>query len=122
MFTKGTFGAKEFITFLSRLLLTCKRKVFVIADGHPAHKAVSVRKFLEGVKNRMRIFFLPPYSPELNPDELVWNAFKGNIGRTIVEDQDDLKSKVEIRSMLIGYDEGGLRSAWTGSPDHHHRI
>lgn len=94
MFTKGTFGAKEFITFLSRLLTTCRRKVFVIADGHPAHKAVSVRKFLETVKNRMRIFYLPPYSPELNPDELVWNALKGNIGRSIVEDQDDLKSKV----------------------------
>lgn len=94
MCTKGSFGAREFIVFLSRLLNTTKRKVFVIADGHPAHKSVSVRKFLEKMKGRIRLFFLPPYSPELNPDELVWNALKGDIGRSVIEDRDDLKSKV----------------------------
>lgn len=94
MFSKGSFGAQEFIAFLKRLISTCKGKLFVIADGHPAHKAASVRKFVESMKGQMRLFFLPPYSPELNPDELVWNALKGSISRTIIENQDDLKSKV----------------------------
>jgi transposase len=94
MCTKGTFGAKEFIAFLKRLVSTSKSKVFVIADGHPAHKSVLVRRFLESTNGRLRLFFLPPYSPELNPDELVWNALKGDIGRSIIQDQDDLKSKV----------------------------
>jgi transposase len=39
----------------------------------PAHKAKSVHRFVHQVKDRLRLFFLPPYSPEINPDELVWN-------------------------------------------------
>ena len=94
MFTKGTFGAKEFREFLKRLIATTERKVFVIADGHPAHKSKIVNEFLEENENRLRLFFLPPYSPELNPDELVWNSLKGNIGRSLIKDQSDLESKV----------------------------
>jgi transposase len=94
MFTKGTFGAKEFLEFLKRLIATSDRKVFVIADGHPAHKSKIVKSFLEENDNRLRLFFLPPYSPELNPDELVWNSLKGNIGRSLIKDQSDLESKV----------------------------
>ncbi|HET7415901.1 MAG TPA: transposase, partial [Arthrobacter sp.] len=43
---------------------------------------------------RMRFFFLPPYSPELNPDEQVWNDLKNNgIGRQIITGPDELKAK-----------------------------
>lgn len=94
MMTKGTFGGKEFVEFMKRLLSTCKRKVFLIADGHPAHKSKLVRKFLEEAKGRLRLFFLPPYSPELNPDELVWNALKGEMGRKSFWGQGDMETKV----------------------------
>lgn len=94
MFTKGSFGAKEFLEFLKRLIATSNRKVFVIADGHPAHKSKIVKTFLEENDDQLRLFFLPPYSPELNPDELVWNSLKGNIGRSLIKDQSDLESKV----------------------------
>lgn len=94
MFTKGSFGAKEFLEFLKRLIATSDRKVFVIADGHPAHKSKIVKTFLEENDDQLRLFFLPPYSPELNPDELVWNSLKGNIGRSLIKDQSDLESKV----------------------------
>ncbi|MBI5186860.1 MAG: transposase [Nitrospinae bacterium] len=58
---------------------------FLIVDGHPAHKAKSVMKFIEPIKNRFRLFFLPPHSPELNPDELFWNDLKDNaIGRKAI--------------------------------------
>ena len=41
------------------------------------------------------MFFLPPYSPELNPDEQVWRDLKGNgIGRSEIIDRDDLEQKV----------------------------
>lgn len=94
MFTKGSFGAKEFVEFLARLLKTTPRKVFVIADGHPAHKSKLVKEFIAENEKRIKLFFLPPYSPELNPDELVWNALKGNIGRSLIEDQEDLEGNV----------------------------
>lgn len=92
MVTKGNFGGKEFVEFLRRLVAGTKRKVIFIADGHPAHKSALVAEYLETVKDKLRIFFLPPYSPELNPDELVWNVMKGELGRVAHLDQEDLAS------------------------------
>jgi len=74
--------AKVFIEFLKRLIVNAPRPVFLIVDGYPTHKAVMVRKYVETVSDQLRLFSLPPYSPELSPDELVWNDMKNNgIGR-----------------------------------------
>jgi len=43
----------------------------------------------------LELFFLPPYSPELNPDELVWNDLKNNsLGRKSITSLEDLKREV----------------------------
>ncbi|NRA66862.1 MAG: transposase [Pseudobacteriovorax sp.] len=44
------------------------------------------------LKGKLTIYFLPPYSPELNPDELVWGCVKGRIGRCTVQDNDEMAS------------------------------
>jgi transposase len=71
MTVRGRVGAAQFIEFIKQLCHGVARRVFLIVDGHPAHKAKSVSRFIETVKGRFRLFFLPPYSPELNPDERV---------------------------------------------------
>ena len=82
MTVKGRVGATQFIEFIKRLIHGVERMVFLIVDGHPAHKAKMVKRFLKTVQDRFRLFYLPPYSPELNPDERVWNDLKNNaIGR-----------------------------------------
>jgi transposase len=68
MTVKGRVGATQFIEFIKRLLHNMTRMVFLIVDGHPAHKAKMVRRFTESVKDRFQLFLLPAYSPELNPD------------------------------------------------------
>jgi len=78
MTVKGRVGAVQFIDFIKRLLHGSQRTVFLIVDGHPAHKAKMVARFIETVKDRFQLFILPPYSPELNPDERVWNDLKNN--------------------------------------------
>ena len=63
---------------------TCKtrRKVFLIVDGHPVHKARMVSRWLAEHREQIRVFFLPSYSPELNPDELLNQDVKTNaLGR-----------------------------------------
>jgi transposase len=79
------FTARVFLDFLGRLLrLTRKsrRKVFLIVDGHPVHKSRSVRRWLAERTRRIRVFYLPSYSPELNPDELLNQDVKTNaLGR-----------------------------------------
>ena len=65
MCVKGRVNAGVFIDFLKRMLQSTDRKVFLIVDGHPTHKAKKVNKFVESVADRLELFFLPPYSPEL---------------------------------------------------------
>jgi transposase len=95
MVTKGRVGALVFLEFIKRLIHNADRPIFLIVDGHPAHKAAAVRKYAATIKDRFRLFFLPPYSPELNPDERVWNDLKNNaIGRKKLTDSGMLKSEV----------------------------
>lgn len=79
----GRANADLFISFLRRLLKQMEgRKVFVIVDGHPSHKAKKVTAFVTAHEELLRLYFLPPYSPELNPDELLNNDVKSNaLGR-----------------------------------------
>jgi transposase len=95
MGVSGRVNAGVFITFLRRLLHGAERPIFLVVDGHPTHKAKKVQRFLETVKDRLELFFLPPYSPELNPDELVWNDLKNNgIGRKVITGPDQLRKEV----------------------------
>lgn len=95
MTTKGRVGAAKFIEFIKRLIHGVDRMVFLIVDGHPGHKAKMVSRFVDSIKDRFRLFFLPPYSPELNPDERVWNDLKNNgVGKQIITTPAQLKSAV----------------------------
>jgi len=95
MGVSGRVNAEVFIDFLQRLIYGLRRPVYLIVDGHPTHKAVKVRRFLKTVEHRLQIFFLPPYSPELNPDEHVWNDLKNNgIGRQVITGPDQLRREV----------------------------
>ena len=91
MVVKGGVGAKVFIGFLKRLMHGQRRPVYLIVDGHPSHRAKAVKEYVESLQGRLTLFFLPPYSPELNPDELVWNDVKNNaVGRAKLEGPKDL--------------------------------
>lgn len=90
---EGRFTAKVFVDFCKQLIKDVKRKIFLIVDGHPAHKAKMVSKFIQSTKGQLSLYFLPPYSPDLNPDEFVWNDIKNNsIKRKHIHTKDDLKS------------------------------
>ncbi len=95
MCVKGRLNAKVFVSFLRRLIYGVEHPIFLIVDGHPTHKAVLVRKFVDSTQGRIRLFFLPPYSPELNPDEHVWNDLKNNsIGKKVITDPHQMKRDV----------------------------
>src|SRR3954454_10520373 len=78
----GTFTAAGFIDFLHRLLHDAEHAgagpVFVIVDGHPAHRARAVDDFVGSTDGALRLYRLPAYSPQLNPDEWVWNNVKAD--------------------------------------------
>jgi len=89
------FTTKVFIEFLHRLIKASKQKVYLIVDNHPVHRAKKVKNWIAKHKERIEIFFLPSYSPELNPDEFLNNDVKSNaVGRQRAASRDDLEGNV----------------------------
>lgn len=71
MLYEEKFTAKVFIEFLKRLLHNHKQPITMIVDGHRTHFTKAVKEFIKNTKGKLKIYQLPSYSPELNPDELV---------------------------------------------------
>lgn len=91
MVHEGTVTAAVFREFLSRLMLGASGPVFLVLDGHPVHKARLVQNFVKAQKGRLKLFYLPPYSPHLNPDEQVWAHVKRSVSRRLVLSKDEMK-------------------------------
>ena len=72
----GKFTADKCIECFKRFLKGRKKPMVVIVDGHPVHKSKKVMSYIESLEGRLEIIFLPPYAPDLNPDELVWNQMR----------------------------------------------
>lgn len=90
----GKMKAPVFCEFLKRLIHNVTTRIFLVLDGHPVQRSSLVKKFVQSTKGKLRLFYLPPYSPELNPDELVWNNVKNKIGRSSIKGPDDFQEKV----------------------------
>ncbi|MGB5775969.1 MAG: IS630 family transposase [Sedimenticolaceae bacterium] len=95
MTVEGRVNATVFRDFLKRLMTGMERKIFLIVDGHPTHKAKLVRSFVATHQDRIELFFLPPYSPELNPDELAWAHVKTKVAKKTAQTKEELKAAVE---------------------------
>jgi transposase len=93
---KGKFNADVFIGFCRRLRRQRRRKIFLILDGHPVHRSAAAKAWLETNRQRTRVFFLPGYSPDLNPDEYLNNDVKTNaVGRQRAATQPELIGNLE---------------------------
>jgi transposase len=93
---KETMTAALFITFLERLLRETTRKVFLIVDRLRAHEAKAVAAWVAEHRDRIELFFLPRYAPELNADEYVNNDLKGSINADgLPRSREDLRSRME---------------------------
>jgi transposase len=93
---KETMTAALFITFLEGLLRETTRKVFLIADRLKAHEAKAVEDWVAERSDRIELFFLPRYAPELNADEYLNNDLKGSINATgLPGHKEELRSRME---------------------------
>ena len=95
MTVEGRVNAAIFREFLKRLIAGMTRKIFLIVDGHPMHNAKLVRRFAEENSAAIELFFLPPYAPELNPDELAWAHIKTRVAKATAQTKEELKKSVE---------------------------
>ena len=79
MIIDSRFNGDVFITFLQQMIKYSRQKIYFVTDGHPAHKTKKLKEWLEENKNKIEVFFLPSYSPELNPQEYVNQDIKTNV-------------------------------------------
>ena len=95
MVVDGRMTAVRFIAFLKRLLHNQTQPIFLIVDQHSSHRAKAVQEFVASTDGHLELFFLPPYSPELNPDELVWNHLKTHgVRKRLLQTPQELKRYV----------------------------
>lgn len=102
MLYRETMTAPVLIGFLARLVREAGRKVFLILDNLRVHHSNKVRDWLNKHTERIEIFFLPAYSPELNPDEYLNCDLKALVhGGKPARNRNELESKVRGAMMKI---------------------
>lgn len=108
MVAKGKINSSVFVQFLQRLLHGAARPIFLILDGASYHASRRVQDYVATLPGKLRLFFLPPYSPELNPDEQVWNHVKNHGVAKIA-----LRTKEELRKFVLARLRSLQRLPWT---------
>jgi transposase len=91
---EGSVTATVFRTFLQRLMANAKQPVFLVVDGHPIHQAKLVKEYVEAQNGKLKLVLLPPYSPQINPDEQVWGYLKTRVAKQLPQNKEDLKARV----------------------------
>ena len=86
-------NSEKFIEYLKKLRKDAGHPIFVIADNARYHHSKKVQEFLNKKEQQGNIMmaFLPPYSPELNPDEQVWNYAKREVGKRIIRSKEEME-------------------------------
>ena len=108
---KGGVNADVFLEFLRRLMVGSNTAIFLIVDRGPAHVAKKTTAFVATVGDRLRLFYLPPYSPDRNPDELVWKHLKADtVGRATITSLGDFKEKVRSSMLSLQRSPAKIRA------------
>jgi transposase len=90
--------APTLIHFLGRLVHDTGRKVFLILDRLQVHRSRQVRDWLEGRRDRIEVFYLPAYSPDLNPDE----GLNGDVKQAVTA-KPLARSKAQLKQAAISH-------------------
>jgi transposase len=92
----GKLNAESFVAFLKNFMKGRSTKVFLVVDGHPAHKSKLVSDYVMSQAGRLELHFLPPYAPDLNPDEFVWSYMKQNgVSKKPLKQNESMQARIE---------------------------
>jgi len=98
MLIDGPGNSYTFKDFLEKLVHDSKKPIFLVVDNHSSHKSKLVMDYVKSTKGKLELFYIPPYAPQLNPDEQVWKNVKGQAAK---------KCPFDVREM-----RGFLRNAF----------
>ncbi len=103
MVYRAAMTQDKLITFMGRLIRDAGRKVYLILDNLKSHHGKKVAEWVEKRKDEIAVFYLPSYSPELNPDEYLNGDLKSRVhSGTYAGTESDLKHKTQsFMRMLV---------------------
>ena len=91
----GKLNGVLFVEFLKDFMKGRAYKVYLVVDGHPSHKANVVKEYVQSTRGDLELHFLPPYAPDLNPDEFVWQYVKTNgVSKKPLKRNESLRERV----------------------------
>jgi transposase len=98
----GKLNAEAFVEFLKNFMQGRAGKIFLVIDGHPAHKAKLVGRYVESLQGSLELVPLPTYAPDLNPDEFVWSHMKKNgVSKKPLKKNESMRARVEADIVSI---------------------
>jgi len=95
---KGSLDAAVFLLFLARLIAGASRKVLLIVDRLQAHKTPAVDAWVAAHRDRIEVFYLPAYAPDMNPVEYLNNDMKGAVNEAGLP-----PDRPTLRGRLLGF-------------------
>ena len=111
MLYKDNMDSDKLIDFMGRLIRDVRKKVFLILDNLRVHHSKKVQGWLEKHKDRIEVFYLPPYAPEYNPDELVNSDLKRAVGqKASPHSKDELEHNVRSHLKKLQVDPDKISS------------
>lgn len=114
MVFEDSFTSKKFIEFLRRLVRQIKQKVFLIVDNHKVHHSKKVKDYIQKYKDKIELFHLPAYCPDMNPQELVNQDVKANSNNfKPIKCLEDLTINLRCYLMNIQFDQFKIMKFFT---------
>lgn len=116
MIYSGPMNSERLLIFLKQLIKGRGKKVFLILDNLRVHHSNIVKKWVQGNKDNIELFFLPAYSPEKNPDEYLNCDLKYALSeKPAPKNQEQLKENVENHMTMLQGNEERVRKYFNHS-------
>ena len=98
---EGRMNGPRFVNFLKKLHSDAGRPIIIITDGASYHTSGPVKRYAAESQEQVTIEHLPSYSPELNPDEQVWNHAKARLAKRFVANKAEFKAAILITFRVV---------------------
>jgi len=96
-----SLNTKIFISFVNRLCKDVNRKIFIILDNLAVHHSKKFMEWINKQQNNIVVFYLPSYSPELNPDERLNRDLKTHFQSGVT-----MKNKADFKKKAVSFLRG----------------
>lgn len=114
MVFEDNFTSKKCIEFLGRMIRQIKQKIFLILDNHRVHHSKKVKAYVAKHKEKLELFYLPPYCPDMNPQELVNQDVKANSNNfRVLKSMKDLTINLRYYLTQIQFNEVKIMNYFT---------